>query len=110
MLERVAHHVSHGRGFTLIHGVPASRLTEYEYEIVALGIASYFGSVIPQGPHVAPLLHVRDEGVDPSRPTSRSYQHNQRLGFHADPTDIVALLCIRPASPAAKARSSAPSP
>jgi hypothetical protein len=43
------------------------------------------------------VLHVRDEGVDPSRPTSRSYQHNQRLGFHADPTDIVALLCIRPA-------------
>jgi hypothetical protein len=30
-------------------------------------------------------------------PLCDRYQHNQRLGFHADPTDIVALLCIRPA-------------
>jgi hypothetical protein len=45
----------------------------------------------------APLRHVRDEGLDPAHPKSRSYQHHYRLGFHADPTDVVALLCIRPA-------------
>ena len=28
---------------------------------------------------------------------TRSYQHSRRLGFHADPTDAVALLCLRPA-------------
>jgi hypothetical protein len=30
-------------------------------------------------------------------PTSRSYQHSGRLGYHSDPTDVVALLCVRPA-------------
>jgi hypothetical protein len=29
--------------------------------------------------------------------TTRSYQHSQRLGFHADPTGAVGLLCLRPA-------------
>lgn len=96
-LERVAIDVTNGPGFTLVRGVPVNRLTEHQCDILALGTASYFGHIVAQGPHGAPLLHVRDEGVDPARPTTRSYQHNQRLGFHADPADIVALLCIRPA-------------
>lgn len=96
-LEQLARDVTHGPGFALVQGVPVAELNEYQCELVALGIASYFGSVVPQGPQQVPLLHVRDQGVDPSHSTSRSYQHNQRLGFHADPTDIVALLCIRPA-------------
>jgi len=78
-------------------GAATRSLDEHQRELVALGMASYFGGIVPQGPDRAALLHVRDEGADPVRPTTRSYQHSQRLGFHADPTDIVALLCIRPA-------------
>jgi hypothetical protein len=96
-LERLARDVTHGPGFALVQGVPVDDLTEQQCEIVSLGIAGYFGGIVPQGPDQSPLLHVRDQGVDPSRSTSRSYQHSRRLGFHADPTDIVALLCIRPA-------------
>ena len=96
-LDRLAGELMDGRGFALVQGVPVAGLSEHECETVALGIASYIGSIVPQGPHKAPLLHVRDESIDPSRPTSRSYQHNQRLDYHADPTDVVALLCIRPA-------------
>lgn len=47
-----------------------------------------------EGKHVQ---HVRALGVDPSGSTSRSYQHNGQLGYHADPNDLVALLCVRPA-------------
>ena len=42
-------------------------------------------------------MHVRDTGADPSQPRTRSYQHSGRLGYHSDPTDAVALLCLRPA-------------
>jgi hypothetical protein len=96
-LEQLARDVTHGPGFALVRGLPVADLDAYQCGMVAVGIAGYFGRIVAQGPEKVPLLHVRDEGVDPSRPTSRSYQHNQRLGFHADPTDIVALLCIRPA-------------
>jgi hypothetical protein len=40
---------------------------------------------------------VRDRGADPKVPTTLSYQHSAALGYHADPADIVALLCVRPA-------------
>jgi hypothetical protein len=86
-----------GRGLMVLRGVPVAELDEPGCERAALGIAAHVGGIAPQGPDQVPLLHVRDQGADPARPTTRSYQHNQRLGYHADPTDMVALLCIRPA-------------
>jgi hypothetical protein len=92
-----------GRCFALIRGVPVDGLTERQGEILALGIGSYFGAVVPQGPsdddgtRQAAARHVRDIGVDPAASTAKSYQHNRGLSYHADPTDIVGLLCIRPA-------------
>ncbi|MEZ7124808.1 hypothetical protein ACBR40_05695 [Nonomuraea sp. AD125B] len=32
-----------------------------------------------------------------ARAATRSYQHSGRLGYHSDPSDAVALLCVRPA-------------
>jgi hypothetical protein len=96
-LDRLAGELAHGSGVALVQGVPVAGLGERQVEIVALGIASHVGDVVGQGADRAPLLHVRDDGLDPSRPATRSYQHNQRLGYHADPTDVVALLCVRPA-------------
>ncbi|MFI6820733.1 TauD/TfdA family dioxygenase [Micromonospora sp. NPDC050187] len=96
-LARIAGEVTDGRGFAMVTGLPVAGLTGRRQEILALGVASHVGAVVPQGPRRVPVIHVRDEGADPARPTTRSYQHNQRLGFHADPTDVVALLCLRPA-------------
>ncbi|SCL22968.1 TauD/TfdA family dioxygenase [Micromonospora inyonensis] len=96
-LAGLAAEVTEGRGFALVTGAPVTGLTEHRCEILALGVASHVGTVVPQGPQRVPVLHVRDEGADPAHPTTRSYQHRQRLGFHADPTDVVALLCVRPA-------------
>ncbi|MEY9840242.1 TauD/TfdA family dioxygenase [Streptacidiphilus sp. EB103A] len=85
-----------GRGFVLLQGAPVAGLSERQCDILALGIGRHFGRTAPQkdGRHVQ---HVRDVGVDPSGSTSRSYQHSGPLGYHADPNDIVALLCVRPA-------------
>lgn len=97
VLERLAGDVADGRGFALLQGVPVAGRAEHTCEVISAGICGYIGSIVTQGPEKVPLLHVRDQGVDPSAPTSRSYQHNRRLGYHADPADVVALLCIRPA-------------
>lgn len=96
-LQRVAGDVAHGRGFALVERVPIEGLTEEQCAMIAVGIACHVGRIVPQGPEQLPVMHVRDEGADPARPTTRSYQHREQLGFHADPTDVVALLCLRPA-------------
>jgi hypothetical protein len=93
-LARLASDVAHGRGFALVHGVPVAGLTEEEAVLLAAGLAVHVGDLVPQGPQQAPVVHVRDEGLPKA---ARSYQHSRGLGFHADPTDVVALLCLRPA-------------
>jgi hypothetical protein len=97
LLQQLADDVAHGRGFALVQGVPVDGLTEQQRALVAVGIAGHVGDPVSQGPEKVPVVHVRDEGADPAQSTTRSYQHSQRLGFHADPTDVVALLCLRPA-------------
>ncbi|MCX4792406.1 MULTISPECIES: TauD/TfdA family dioxygenase [unclassified Streptomyces] len=96
-LKRLTTELMDGRGFGLVQGVPVAELSEGQRDIAAVGIGCHVGYVVPQNPGKAALLHVRDVGADPRVPTTRSYQHSQKLGYHADPTDIVALLCIRPA-------------
>jgi hypothetical protein len=96
-LNRLAREVAHGRGFALLRGVPVEELTEQQCALVAVGIASHIGTLVSQGQQQAAAVHVRDEGADPAHSTTRSYQHSRQLGFHADPTDAVALLCVKPA-------------
>lgn len=93
LLRRLAREVSDGAGFALLHGVPV----DDDPDLVCAGVGSYAGRIVPQGADRVPVQHVRDQGADPSVSTTRSYQHSGALGYHADPTDIVALLCVRPA-------------
>ncbi|MEU4222709.1 TauD/TfdA family dioxygenase [Nonomuraea sp. NPDC026600] len=97
LLRRVRDELADGRGFVLVQGVPVEAMSERQCEIAALGLGCHIGQIAGQGPGQAPLTHVRDTGADPSRPRTRSYQHSGRLGYHSDPTDVVALLCVRPA-------------
>ncbi|GAA5196050.1 TauD/TfdA family dioxygenase [Rugosimonospora acidiphila] len=96
-LDRLAHDLAYGRGFALLRGVPLAGLTEPQCELVALGIAGHVGVLVGQTARRLPLTHVRDQGVDPAQPSGPGDRHRQKLGFHADPTDAVALLCVRPA-------------
>jgi hypothetical protein len=95
VLRDIARDVFDGRGFALIEGVPVAELSEHDREVAAAGLGGYLGSVVPQGDRA--VVHVRDTGTDPAAPTSRGAEHRGRLGYHADPTDAVALLCVRAA-------------
>jgi len=97
VLRRVRDELADGRGFVLVQGVPVEQMSERQCEIAALGLGCHVGQIAAQGPASAPLTHVRDTGADPARPRTRSHQHSGRLGYHSDPTDVVALLCLRPA-------------
>ncbi|MFB7308245.1 TauD/TfdA family dioxygenase [Streptomyces sp. NPDC056192] len=96
LLHRLVDELMDGRGFVLLQDTPVAGLSERQCEILALGLGRHVGRTVPQGAGKH-LQHVRDLGVAPSDSTSYSYQHSGRLGYHADPNDVVALLCIRPA-------------
>ncbi|MFD0531734.1 TauD/TfdA family dioxygenase [Kitasatospora arboriphila] len=44
------------------------------------------------------LGHVRDTGRTLADPATRGYQTRNALGFHTDGSDVLALLCLRPAA------------
>jgi hypothetical protein len=93
VLRGLAREVTGGAGFALLHGVPV----DDDPDLICAGVGSYAGRIVPQGAGRGPVQHISDQGADPRAPTTLSYQHSGTLGYHADPTDIVALLCIRPA-------------
>ncbi|QUQ66942.1 TauD/TfdA family dioxygenase [Kutzneria sp. CA-103260] len=95
VLAELASELLHGRGFGLLTGIPVDGRTAEQSDLLAVGIGGHVATVMPQGTSV--LEHVRDRGVDPTAPTSRSFQHRAALGYHSDPYDFVALLCLRPA-------------
>ncbi len=97
LFERVRAELVNGRGVVLLHGLPVDGLTDAQAEQLAVDVARRIGEVVPQGPNGELVRHVRDVGADPNAPTSRSYLHSGQLGFHADPTDVVGLLCLREA-------------
>ncbi|MEV4179644.1 TauD/TfdA family dioxygenase [Nonomuraea sp. NPDC049709] len=97
VLRRVRAELVGGRGFALVQGVPVEEMSAREREVAAVGLAAHVGEVVPQGADRAPFMHVRDTGADPAGARTRSFEHSGRLGFHSDPSDVVALLCVRPA-------------
>ncbi len=86
-----------GRGFVLIRGVPVDGLSDSELERIWWTIGLHLGTAIPQNDAGDLLVHVRDEGLDFANPEVRAYQTAARLDYHSDSSDVVGLLCVRPA-------------
>lgn len=86
-----------GRGFVLIRGVPIEDLSARDTELLYWGIGLYFGHPIHQKTEDDLLVYIKDQGVDPNDPLTRGFQTATRLDYHCDSSDIVGLLCVRPA-------------
>ena len=89
-----------GRGFILLRGVPVESLSERQIELMYWGMGLYVGIALPQGATSTDLFaHVRDEGADRNANYGGGLlnKHRGSLPFHTDSSDIVGLLCIRPA-------------
>ncbi|MBO4165106.1 TauD/TfdA family dioxygenase [Micromonospora antibiotica] len=97
VLSGVVDELVDGRGFVLVRGVPVERLTERQAELMYWGIGLYVGIPIHQKTEDDLLIHIRDQGVDRNDPLVRGFQTSARLDYHADSSDVVGLLCIRPA-------------
>jgi hypothetical protein len=101
-LQEVVAELENGRGFILIRGLDLDRYTEDEARAIYWGIGRHMGFATGQSSNGDLLASVRDEGrvrdADlESRQTVRSYQARVGLEYHSDASDIVGLMCIRPA-------------
>ena len=95
LLKRVRHETLHGRGFMLLRGIPVERYTLRQAAIAYWGLGLYLGEPVSQNGQGHVLGHVTNLGLDYADPDVRGYQTSARLNYHADSSDLVALLCLR---------------
>lgn len=86
-----------GRGFVLVRGLPIEDLCQADVELLLWGIGLHFGRPIHQKNVDDLLVRIADQGVDPNHPLTRGFQTSTSLDYHCDSSDIVGLLCVRPA-------------
>jgi hypothetical protein len=96
-VERWLDELDSGRGFLLVRGVPVERYGEADASLAYWGLGLHLGSAVSQNAAGDLLGHVRDAGIERRDPTLRLYRTREQLGFHTDGSDIVGLLCLRPA-------------
>lgn len=96
-LARIADELETGRGFVLIRGLPIERYTEADASVIYWGLGQHLGIPVSQNAAGHLLGHVRDTGRKFSDPTVRGYQTTIHLPYHTDSSDVVGLLCLRPA-------------
>ena len=86
-----------GIGVEVLRGLPTANWSTLMAATVFCGIGAHLGSARSQNADGHILGHVRDVGADAEDPATRIYQTNARQTFHTDSTDVVGLLCLRPA-------------
>lgn len=94
-LVRLGEESRAGRGFFLIHGLPADRFDEAARERLFWGLGTHLGRPVSQNAHGELLGHVFDQGRTYGSANTRGYQTRARLDFHTDRCDLVGLLCQR---------------
>lgn len=96
-LLAIGEDLKYGRGFALLRGLDPQRLTLQEQAYAFCGIGAYLGDAVSQNAKGHVLGHVANLGLDYADPTTRGYQTPAELRYHTDGSDIVGLMCIRPA-------------
>jgi hypothetical protein len=95
-LETIPEELEEGVGFVVLRGVPVDRYMMDEARIAIWGMGTYMGMAISQNARGEQLCSVTDQGREYGA-RGRGYQTNDRLDFHCDNSDVVALLFLRKA-------------
>jgi hypothetical protein len=97
ILARARDELLEGRGFVYLRGLPVESMSADESAIAYFGIGLHVGEPVSQNAQGHILGHVKDYGRSIDDLKSRGYQTTAELGFHADHSDYVGLLCLRTA-------------
>lgn len=97
LLSNVADELENGRGFVLFRGLPVIGWGDKRSTIAFWGLSTYLGAPVTQNLDGQRLVSVRDTGASAEDLNVRGPLTNSRLYYHSDFSDIVGLLCLRPA-------------
>ena len=95
LLDRANDEVSRGLGLFLIRGLPVRDYSKEDASTIFWGAGTHVGTPWPQNRSGDLLGNLLDTGKKPDDANVRYYETNEKLGFHTDGADIVALLCLR---------------
>jgi hypothetical protein len=87
-----------GRGFVLVRGLRCSHYSDALSGAIFFLIGLHLGQPMRQselGDMVQHVLATSDKPI--TDPTAKSARIRDRLNYHSDSSDVVALLCLRPA-------------
>lgn len=98
MLLRLRERLTHGRGFEVISGFPATEVGADVSAVVFAGLGRHLGLARSQNAAGEVLGHVRNVGADAGDPSVRIYQTDRRQTFHTDSSDVVGLMCLETAA------------
>ncbi|KAF7557060.1 hypothetical protein G7046_g6122 [Stylonectria norvegica] len=91
--------ILNGKGFILFKGFPAGVWSPQKNAVAYMGLGTYLGYFVSQNGLGHVLGHVKDVGDDATQiDRVRIYRTTARQFFHADPSDIVGLLCVHRAA------------
>ena len=94
-LRAVFEVLKHGKGLSLIKGLPVEQMEPLDIAIIYWGIGLHLGEATPNNPDGDMIGHITDLGKTQSDPNSRGYQTREAMDYHCDQCDIVGLICIR---------------
>ena len=97
VLEDARDELLDGRGFVYLRGLPVESMSADDAATAYFGIGQHVGRPVSQNAQGHILGHVKDYGRSIDDLNSRGYQTTAELGFHADHSDYVGLLCLRTA-------------
>jgi hypothetical protein len=95
--DEISARLYRGLGFVVLEGFPADA-TEPDALLGAYWLLGLFlGRPVSQSRKGDAIGRVTDLGSDISDPRQRGYESSAALPFHVDRTDVIGLLCVRPA-------------
>lgn len=97
-LAEIERELIDGRGFVRIAALDTERYDDDDLTMLYWGIGMHLGDPWPQNKHGHVMGDVTDQGKTFDDPTSRGNEMGLiRLDYHTDGSDLVGLMCLRPA-------------
>jgi hypothetical protein len=90
--------LTHGRGFLVLRGVPVGRWDLETQKLFMRALGLQLGRLGYQNPQGDVIGEVKDTGAAKRDPFARLYATAGEFRFHCDASDLVGLLCVRPAA------------
>ena len=98
LAKQVSHSLEHGTGAVMLSQFVSSAWDTRAAARAFWTFALQLGTPVSQSATGQRLFDVRDEGFAPTDPRFRGPMSSKRLSFHTDRCDVIAFLCLRPAS------------